>query len=906
MLIPLLSTKHSIPPAGARLVERRHLLQKLTDGFSQGKRLLLVCAPAGYGKSTLVGAWVHQITTADQPNPGAAWLACDAEDNDTARFLSYLVAALRQVDPRIGEGLLASFHASKIPAPKILATLLINDLARIPERFVLVLDDFHTITSQAVRDFLAYLIEHQPPMLCLVLVTRADPDLPLARLRGKGQLEEIRQDELSFTQEEAADFLNHSMGLALTGEQLLALEKRTEGWAAGLQLAALSMRSTQDVPAFIEAFSGGYDYIADYLADEVLSQQPESIQSFLLQTSILERLSAPLCAAVSGEALALDIMEILREKNLFLVPLDHHKEWYRYHALFADLLRNRLNQTRGDLVNELHLRASRWYEEHGLLIPAVEHAFSGQAYEQAAGLLEQALEPIFISGQIVTLLRWLDTLPDGVKNRHPLFWIYHGLALIWAGKSSPAARSGPFLPALDALFTDGGLIGEAHMLQALVSMSAGKPLEADQLAQSALQELPAQRALFRCLAADTLGMVKIMQSDTAGAIEAFEQTVEIASQAGYAMFEIVALSHLAGLRLQQGRLRAAEIGYRRALELSAIKMGKGAPVTGNALLGQGELAREWNDLDGALRCFSESAALFAQFSDFGLPIAHLSMARVKAAQGDWRSAQETLETARRYAQASKATALDDRLVDGLQAKFWIMQGELGLAEQWAHERGLIEHPLSEVIQTSGRNAAGSEFVYSDYLTLARLYLAQNKVDAALQVLESLLDLADSMGYMRRVIQILVVKAAALQRKKANEAAVEALGQALALAEAEGYQRVFLDEGEGLVTLLYLASAQGYSSAYAKKLLAAFGQAGQPSAADEKKTSAGSLLEPLSQREIEVLALIAEGLSNGEIAVHLTISLSTVKGHTASIYGKLGVNSRTRAVSEAVRLGILHS
>ena len=783
--------------------------------------------------------------------------------------------------------------------------MLINDLAGISERFALVLDDFHTITNQTVRDFLAFLIEHQPQMLCLVLVTRADPDLPLARMRGKGQLEEIRQDELSFTQEEAADFLNHSMGLALTGEQLSALEKRTEGWAAGLQLAALSMRSSQDIPAFVEAFSGGYDYIADYLADEVLSQQPELIQSFLLQTSILDRLSAPLCAAVSGEPHALDIIETLREKNLFLIPLDHHKEWYRYHALFADLLRNRLKQARGELVNELHLRASRWYEENELLVPAIEHAFSGQAYEQAASLLEQALEPTFISGQIVTLLRWLDTLPDEVKNRHPLFWIYHGLALIWGGKASPAARSGPFMPVPDTLFTDSGLVGEAHMLQALVNMSAGKPLEADQLAQSALQELPAQQALFRCLAADTLGMVNILQSDTAGAIGAFEQTVEIASQADYGMFEIVALSHLAGLRLQQGRLRAAEIGYRRALELAAIKLGKGAPVTGNALLGQGELAREWNDLDGALRCFTESAALFAQFSDFGLPIAHLSIARVKAARGDWSSAHESLETARRYAQASKATRLDDRLVDGLQAKFWIMQGELALAEQWAHERGLIEHPLSDVIQTSGRNAAGSEFVYNDYLTLARLYLAQNKVDAALQVLESLLDLAESMGYMRRVIQILVVKAAALQRKKVNEAAVAVLGRALALAEPEGFQRVFLDEGEDLVQLLYQAIAQGHSSVYVRKLLAAFSQTGQPAASDEAKTSADRLLEPLSRRELEVLKLIAVGLSNGEIAVRLTISLSTVKGHTANIYGKLGVNNRTQAVSEAARLGILH-
>ena len=903
MVIPLLSTKHSIPPAGTHLVERYHLLQKLTDGFSQGKRLLLVCAPAGYGKTTLVGAWVHQISSGPQPNPSAAWLTCDPEDNDLARFLSYLIAALRQIDPLIGEGLLAFYQASKPPAPEILATLLINDLAGTSERFVLVLDDFHHITSQSIHDFLAFLSEHQPPRMCLVLVTRADPDLPLARLRGKGQLVEIRQDELSFTQEEAADFLGRSMSLELTGEQISALERRTEGWAAGLQLAALSMRSDKDISAFMDTFSGGYDYIADYLADEVLSQQPESIQSFLLQTSILERLSAPLCAAVSGEPHAFDILETLREKNLFLVALDHRKEWYRYHALFADLLRNRLYQTQGELVDGLHLRASRWYQENGLLIPAIEHAFSGHAFEQAAGLLEQAVEPIFISGQVITLLRWLDLLPEGTKNRHPILWIYHGLALIWGGKTSPALK--PFSPDFGSVFGTHGLMGEAFTLQALVSMSAGKP-EADQLAQRALQELPLERSLFRCLAADTLGMVKIMQSDTAGAIQAFQQTVDVASQAGYGMFEIMALSHLAGLRLQQGQLRGAEVVYRRALALAASKMGKYSPVTGNALLGLGELAREWNDLDGALGYFTESAALFAQFSDFGIPIAHLSIARVKAALGDWNAAQEELEKARRYTQASKATRLDDRLADGLQAKFWIMQGKLGLAEQWAHERGLIEHSLSEIVQTSGRNTAGSEFVYSDYLSLARLYLAQKKFDAALQVVEPLLDLAESMGYMRRVIQLLVVKAAALQQKKDKEQAVGVLGQALALAEPEGYQRVFLDEGEGLVQLLYLAITQGYSTEYAKKILAAFGQCSPiGGTGGERKTPADSLLEPLSERECEVLTLIANGLSNGEIASHLTISLSTVKGHTANIFGKLGVNSRTRAVSEAARLGILN-
>ena len=906
MVISVLSTKYNIPPTGINWVERPHLQEKLDDGLRQGKRLILVCAPAGYGKTTLVGEWVNQKISSSTANPSAraAWLTCDQEDNDLARFLSYLIAALRLVNPLTGEGLQETFHAFRLPTPETLATLLINDLAEISDRLVLVLDDFHTITSQPIHDFLTFLIEHQPPRMCLVLVTRADPALPLARLRGRGQLEEIRQNELSFTPEESAVFLSQTLGVTLTQEQVSTLERRTEGWAAGLQLAALSMRTTLDIPAFIEAFSGKYEYIADYLTDEVLAQQSETIKSFLLQTSILERLSASLCEAVTGEPNAQDILETLRDKNLFLISLDHQKEWYRYHSLFADLLRNRLQQSQSNRMDELHLRASRWYQEKGLFIPAIEYAFAGHDFDQAAALIEQTVEAIFISGQVNTLLRWFEALPVEVKNRHSILWIFDSLACIWGGKSSAPVK--PFLPDLISIFNANGLMEEVHTLQAMVAMTEGKLSEAAQLAQIALQALSPERTLFRCLAADTLGMVKTLQCETPAAIRTFEQLSEVASQASYVMFEIIALTHLAGLRLQQGQLHAAAAGYQCALELAVQKLGKRSPVTGNILLGLGEFAREWNDLDRAQLYFFESAEMFAQFSEIGIPIAYLSIARVKAAQGDWESGQEYLEKARQYAQASKVTRLNDRLVNGLQARFCIMRGQLGPAEQWARESGLIEHSITDIIATSGLKAAASEFVNTDYLNLARLYLAQYQADAALQVIDPLLAVADTMGYMRRAIQILVLKALALQQKKEVALAVDVLGQALALAEPEGYQRVFLDEGEPIVHLLHQAFKRGYSPIYAKKILAALPQ-NRPDAAAlvEKKSLAESLLEPLSEREHEVLVLIAQGLSNPEISLSLHISLSTVKGHTANIYGKLGVNSRTQALSEAARLGILN-
>jgi LuxR family transcriptional regulator, maltose regulon positive regulatory protein len=780
---------------------------------------------------------------------------------------------------------------------------LINELAETNYHIVLVLDDFHTITSHGIQDFLAFFVEHQPPDLCLVLLSRADPSLPLARLRGRGQLEEIRQNELSFTLDESANFLSRTMGIELSRNQLLSLEKRIEGWAAGMQLAALSLRTSTDVSGFIADFSGGNEFVADYLADEVLAQQPSQVKSFLLQTSILERLSAPLCAAVMQDANAPTILETIRERNLFLIPLDHHKEWYRYHALFVDLLRNRLHQSYTGQVDELYLRASQWCQKNGQTAPAVEYALAGNAVEQTSALIEQSFETFFISGQVQTLRRWLEKLPVETKDQHPILWIYHGLVLIWAGKSS--ATIGTLLSDRSSIFIQEGYSGEVQTVLALYAMTEGKITEADHLAQNAIQVLLPEQTLFCCLAADTLGMAKTLQSETLAAIHAFERLAKIASQSGYVMFEIMALSHLAGLHLQQGHLNAAAAGYQQALELVVQKLGEKSPVSGSILLGLGEISRERSDLNSALRYFLESTEMFAKYNDNGVPIAYLSTARVKIAQGDWKFAQEYLEKARQYAHASNTTRINDRLVSQLQARLWIAQGLIEPAEQWARQNGLLDRPISEIIEQDDKKAAGSEFVFNDYLTLARLYLAQNKVDAALQLLDSMLNTAKSMGLNRRVIYILVLKTLTLHQKKEEELAAVVLGEAIELAEVEEYQQVFCEAGEPVAQLLYQVIAKGNVPLYAKKILDIFMEnKSLPVVAGKGKDGSESLVEPLSEREQEVLALIAAGLSNREIAFRLHISLSTVKGHTASIYGKLGVNSRTQAITRGNYLGIL--
>jgi len=909
---PLLSTKFSVPPISQNLVPRSRLLQKLNAGLRQVNRLSLISAPAGYGKTTLISEWLHTINeiapieTVDAEEPAApictAWLTLDPGDDDLARFVAYLVASLQQIQPGVGEGALAALRTPKPGSPVMLATLLVNDLLEIPGPFVLVLDDYHTITALPIHDFLSCLIDHQPSQMCLVLGSRADPPLPLPRLRARGQLVEIRQDDLTFNRNEAAEFLNSVMGLSLTRDVSDALEKQTEGWIVGLQLAALSMRDVQDVPAFIESFSGRHEFIADYLTDEVLSHQPKNQKAFLLQTSILDRLSAPLCEAVTRQEQAQDTLEQMSEANLFLIQLDHQQEWYRYHALFADLLRKRLQQTQGTVVNELHQRASQWYRDNGILALAVEHALTGKDYQSAVELIEQAAEPLLKRSETISLVRWLEALPDEQIRLHPALITYYGLALLFSGKPTDKLKS--LSEKVDVSESADNLQGEFATFKALLAIMEGDAAESIRLSERALERLPPGRPFFRCLAADSLGMAYTLQGDTDAAVRAFEQVVQLSEQTGNVVMTIMALSNLAGLRFQQGQLRLSETSYRQVLDLAAAQLGKHSPATGKAFLGLGALTREWNDLESALQYYFEAAEMLEKFAEIGLPIAYLSIAMVKAEQNEWESVQSYIERAKLCARASTGTPLDDLLVEGLQARFWVMQGELHLAEHWAQSRGLIDKPLGKLQSLAGRSAAAGEFQQGEYLTLARLLLAKKRPRLAVEVLDPLLDTSDRKGHNRRVIEILILKSLALAQSEAIDDALQVLSRTLSLAEPEGYIRTFLDEGEEMARLLYKAAERGYSPEYAGRLLAEFSDLPSITPGTSETAAEERLVEPLSERELQVLTLIAEGLSNREIAGRLYISLSTVKGHTTNIYGKLGVNNRTQAVTRGRSLCIL--
>jgi len=897
--LPLLVTKFNVPAPGARIVHRHQLVHLLDEALEDNISLVLVCGPAGYGKTTLVSDWLQTRQGAHLGQ--CAWLTLEPADDDLTRFLTYFIHALQRIIPGFGEGVVKMLHTHKPQPPAVLATLLVNQLSELPERTFLILDDYHLLTIQPIQDLMNFLVDHQPPQLCLVLLTRTDPPLPLARLRARGQLLELRQSALCFSLAEVGEFTNRSMELGLTPDQVAFLAKQTEGWISGLQLAAISLRQEQDRSAFFEAFSGEHAFIADYLAEEVLARLPETVRTFLLHTSILQRLTAPLCEAVTGQPGAQEMLHILLDANLFILPLDERHAWYRYHRLFADLLRKRLQEEQGDGVADLHRRASRWFAANELLDLAIEHALAAEDFGLAAGLLEPVAENMLMYGQAVTLLRWLEALPRETLLLHPALVILKAFSIFLCGQSP--AQAGALIQELSASGASADFQGELLTIQAMLAILQGKPAEAIQLSSQAIRQLPAQRLFFRSLAADSLGMGQTLAGDYQGAMVAFEQVVELSQQSDNVMMTLMALSNLAGLRYMQGQLHAAIHSCRQVVELATQRIGRGTPMLGKALFNLGEMLREQGDLDGAQATLLESAGMMERFSEIGLSLAYLAIARLYMVRRDWTTAQAYLDKARQRAQVSYTSWIDNRLVEVAQARYWIARGELDQAAGWARQRELLDRAPAEIFLQEERSAAVRELIQVESITLARLYLAQHQAVKALEMLSFLQEQVEKRGQLRRVIEVLALKALALHAMGEADPALQTIGKALALAEPEGYQSAFVDEGEPMARLLYQASAQGISPGYAGKLLAVLSRKVQAPAATPSSPAA-DLVEPLSAREMEVLQLIATGLSNSEIASRLYISLSTVKGHTSNIYGKLGVKNRSQAVVRARSLGLL--
>src|SRR5918998_1460942 len=886
MSTPVLATKLYAPLSQPGVVPRPRLTEWLNEGLH--RKLTLISAPAGSGKTTLVGEWVAGV---ERP---AAWLSLDEGDNDPTRFLTYLVAALQTVAPDIGESVLGVLGSPQPPPTESLLTALLNETTTVPDDFVLVLDDYHFVDARAIDDALVFLLEHLPPRMHLVIATREDPHLPLARLRARGQLTELRASDLRFTLSEAAEFLNSVMGLGLSAEDIAALESRTEGWIAGLQLAALSMRGREDVAGFIRAFTGSHRFVLDYLVEEVLQRQPERIRSFLLQTSILDRLSGPLCDTLTGGKDGRGMLEALERGNLFVFPLDDERQWYRYHHLFADVLQARLMQEQPGHAPPLHQRASGWYEQNGLLSDAIRHALAAEDFERAADLVELAWPAMRRSRQEATLLGWLKALPNELVHFRPVLSVGYASALMSSGKleaveerlrdaerwldTTADMSERPRAPSEMVVVDEEEfrrLPGAIAVFRAGLAVARGDVPETVTYARRALDLVPEDEHLWRGAAAVLLGLASWTSGNLEAAHRSFADGMAHLRRAGHISDAINGSITLAAIRITQGRLREAMSTYERGLQLATEQ---GDPVmrgTADMYVGMSELHREWDDLEGATQHLLRSKE---QGEHTGFPQNRyrwrIAMARIREARGDLDGALDLLEEAERLYMSDFSP--DVRPIAALRARIWVAQGRLGEALDWASERGLSAHDDPSYLR---------EF---EHITLARVLLARYKSKReespmleAMSLLERLLQAAEACGRMGSVIEILELQGLVLEAQGDIPAALVPLEHALALAEPEGYVRIFVDEGRPMAQLLSEAATRGIMPDYTGKLLAAFDAEGRIDPDDSPRLAtlaSQPLVEPLSDRELEVLRLIAQGLSNREISERLFLAVITVKGH----------------------------
>lgn len=901
----LLTTKLYIPPPRPNLVPRPRLIQQLDTGLRVGHRLTLVSAPPGFGKTTLVTEWV-----CNSPRE-VAWISLDEGDNDPVQFLNYLIAALQQVEGSIGQTarqILQStaFASANVPPTLGLITSLVNDVAATVTALILVLDDYHLITSSAVQQILVFLLEHQPPRMHLVLSTRQDPPLPLHRLRARNQVTEIRERDLRFTMEEAAAFLNQTMGLTLSAQAVKVLESRAEGWVTGLQLAALALQEGQDVAraeSFIAAFTGDNRYVMDYLVAEVLQRQPEAIRTFLRQTAILDRLAAPLCNAVTVREDSQALLEQLDEANLFLTALDHRREWYRYHRLFAGCLRATLDQE--DQIR-LHQRAARWFESQGFVNQAIQHtlAHAGLAgdWDDAERLIGQVVEETIHQGGVLTVRNWLEALPDELVRTNAELATFLGWGLALTGELERAEQ---YVAGAERLFqqqeTPGPGLGQLLALRSFIAVFAHQDYElARDLGAQALQVLDEAQVRWRVITLWAVAESQERTDNITAAIATLREAQRLGRTRSDQVFAVTVDLSLASALHMHGQRREAVAVCQEAIEWYTDDTGRISPVAGLLFSRLGQLCYEANQLDRSREYLDRGLAFSEQFTVGGmLMFTHGFAVHTLYVQGEVDTALEILHKARH--QVHQSGLVDVDWYPALEADIRMRQGDLPAVLRWA-----------EMLDLSPDDALHYLHV-ERYLIYGRLLLVQGHLSDAQRLLARLERFTQERGFYRWLITTHLLQALVAARARDRTGVRELLSHALELAAPQDYYRAFLDEGEELLRLL--PDVRHAAPDFVDQILdfaygagALTGTLGEGLVATQKmalpEMAAPPLVEQLSEREMEVLHLIAAGLSNREIAQELVIAVGTVKRHINNIYGKLGVHSRTQAIARARDLGLL--
>ncbi len=877
MAAPLLTTKLHIPSVRPELVARPRLLERLKEGVQ--RRLTLVSAPAGYGKTTLVTHWLHET---GRP---FAWLTLETNDSDPARFLAYLVAALKVIDPTIGQGVEPMLAAPQPPPPESILTALINDIAAVEEPFALVLDDYHLISTLAIHERLAFLVDHLPASMHLVVATREDPPLPLSRWRARGQMVEMRQADLQFSLEETSDFLLRVMGLDLSSDDVAALHQRTEGWIAGLQLTALSMQGRDDMHRLVQSFTGSHRYILDYLIEEVFQQQPSESQDFLLSTSVLDRLSVSLCDALTERNDSAPRLRALEQANLFLFPLDESRQWYRYHHLFADLLRHRLALVKGEeVVTLLHSKASQWYQEHDYLPDAVEHALQAHDWQRAAALVSGLSGSLLKRGETTTLLRWFQALPDDVILANAQYCCDYGWPLILTGQLDAADR---YLErAREAADGDPTLLHQIVSAQVHIARTRGDDSRTIELSRQVLPLLTDQDLIERSVVMLNLGIAHCNRGKLLDAEQTLREALEAADRVDNTLVRWVALDFLGRVEAARGRLHRAADLYQQVLS-EGERGGPSHPLA-VAHLDLGGLLHEGDDLDGADDHLQQCLDLCRRGGHLEAQISACRfLALARQAQGRGAEALQSLERAHQLEGEANLPPQVRARNAACHVQIALAQDDLATATRWA--AGMWD------------DLDASAFYPGLNLARARLLLAQDRKAAAMEWLESCYETAAQKDIAWGMARIRIPQALAA---RTPEAALPFVGEALTLAEPQGLVRSFVDEGAPLVPLLRRAAELGAARRYAERLLAAFQTDALRKTGVKAPPPPQPLIEPLSERELEVLRLAAEGLSNQEIADRLVISVGTVKTHVHNILGKLDVRGRTQAGARARELDLI--